>query len=172
MSNTLSEYPYIESQGVDKRQLKLQHICLQLAALGHNCHMNIDRSYLSVADSLLRNYSQHRRLLADYRCPSDQRIQDFLNDYLQRNGVDSNINLPGETFSLLLPGLAREISLPYAGNRHYSSRSESRRGYCIIPGVIVAPRWVSSTSSKGGCLFPGTSVPSRSRRMPNCCRPR
>jgi hypothetical protein len=137
MSNTLSEYPYIESQGVDKRQLKLQHICLQLAALGHNCHMNIDRSYLSVADSLLRNYSQHRRLLADYRCPSDQRIQDFLNDYLQRNGVDSNINLPGETFSLLLPGLAREISLPYAGNRYQSPLLESFR---VAQGVLHNPR--------------------------------
>ena len=134
---TLSEYPFIESQGADKRQLKLQHICLQLAALGHNCHMNIDRSYLSVADSLLRNYSQHRRLLADYRCPSDQRIQDFLNDYLQRNGVDININLPGETFSLLQPGLAREISLPYAGNRYQSPLLESFR---VAQGVLHNPR--------------------------------
>jgi len=137
MSMSLSEYPFLENQGVDKRQLKLQHICLQLAALGHHCHMNIDRSYLSVADSLLRNYSQHRRLLADYRCPSDKRIQDFLNDYLQRNGVDININLPGETFSLLQPGLAREISLPYAENRYQSPLLESFR---VAQGVLHNPR--------------------------------
>jgi hypothetical protein len=32
-----------------------------------------------IADDLLRNYRQHRRLLQGYRCPADRRIQDFLN---------------------------------------------------------------------------------------------
>jgi len=110
---------------------------MQLAALGHQCQMNTDRSYLSVAGSLLRNYSQHRRLLADYRCPADQRIQDFLNDYLARNGVDSTINLPGETFSLLQPGLAREISLPYSANYYQSPLLES---YRVAQGVLHNPK--------------------------------
>ena len=50
-----SHYLQPERRGVDKRQLTLQHICLQLAALGHDCNMTTDRSLLSVSDSLLRN---------------------------------------------------------------------------------------------------------------------
>jgi len=134
---TKNRYTLEERRGVDKRQLKLQHICLQLAALGHNCQMNTDRSYLSVADSLLRNYSQHRRLLADYRCPSDKRIQDFLNQYLQRNGVEARIYLPGETFSLLQPGLAREISLPFATGHYKSPLLDS---YRVKQGVLHNPK--------------------------------
>ena len=137
MSVTVNQYTQLDRRGIDKRQLKLQHICLQLAALGHHCQMDTDRSYLSVADSLLRNYSQHRRLLADYRCPADRRIQDFLNDYLRRNGVDTTINLPGETFSLLKAGLAREMSLPYAENRYQSPLLES---YRVIQGVLHNPK--------------------------------
>lgn len=137
MSTITHTYSRPERRAVDKRRLKLQHICLQLAALGHPCQMNTDRSYLSVADSLLKNYGQHRRLLADYRCPADRRIQDFLNGYFQRNGVAADINLPGETFALLQPGLAREMSLPFAGNHHKSPLLES---YRVKQGVLHNPK--------------------------------
>ncbi len=137
MSVKQKQYTQPERRGVDKRQLTLQHICLQLAALGHNCTMNTDRSYLSVADSLLRNYGQQRRLLADYRCPADQRIQNFLNDYLQRNGVDTTINLPGETFSLLQAGLAREMSLPFSDDHYQSPLLDS---YRLVQGVLHNPK--------------------------------
>ena len=126
-----------ERRGLDKRQLKLQHICMQLATLGYHCPMDADRGYLSVADGLLRNYSQHRRLLVDYRCPADQRIQNFLNDYLRRNGVDASISLPGETFSLLQAGLAREMSLPSDSNHYQSPLLES---YRVAQGVLHNPK--------------------------------
>lgn len=125
-----------ERRGVDKRQLTLQHICLQFAALGHDCQMTKDRSFLSVSYSLLRNYNQHRRLLVDYRSPADQRIQNFLNDYFQRNGVDTQINLPGETFNLHQAGLAREMSLPVSDNQYKSSLLES---YRVMQGVLHNP---------------------------------
>src|SRR5512136_1726234 len=82
-----------------KQLEELQHINLQLAALGQpTCEVEGDQQYLKIADSLLKNYSQQRRLLAKYRCPADQRIQDFLNAYLHENGLDAAISLPGETF--------------------------------------------------------------------------
>jgi len=130
-------YTRPERRAIDERQLKLQHICLQLASMGHPCQLNTDRSYLTVADSLLKNYGQHRRLLADYRCPADQRIQNFLNDYLKRNGVDTTINLPGETFTLQQPGLAREMSLPYSANYHQSPLLSS---YRVKQGVLHNPK--------------------------------
>lgn len=160
----LKEYTQPERRGIDQRLLKLQHICLQLAALGHHCQMNTDRSLLSVADSLLRNYSQHRRLLVDYRCPADQRIQDFLNNYLQRNGIDTTINLPGETFALLQPGLAREISLPYSENRYKSPLLES---YRVMQGVLHNPKSDRRTT-KGvfHIVEGGLPIPSDKRAVP------
>jgi hypothetical protein len=160
----VEEYSQPERRGVDKRQQRLQHICLQLAALGHSCQMNTDRSFLSVADSLLRNYNQHRRLLIDYRCPADQRIQDFLNDYLKRNGVDSYINLPGETFGLLQPGLAREMSLPFSENHYKSPLLES---YRLIQGVLHNPKSDRRTT-KGvfHIVEGGLPIPADKRAVP------
>ena len=164
MPENIDLYTQPERRSIDKRQLKLQHICMQLAALGHQCDLNMDRSYLSVADNILRNYRQHRRLLVDYRCPADQRIQDFLNDYFQRNGIDTSINLPGETFSLLQPGLAREISLPLSANRYQSPLLES---YRVIQGVLHNPKSDRRTT-KGvfHIVEGGLPIPADKRAVP------
>ncbi|MGR9052720.1 MAG: hypothetical protein ACU84J_08740 [Gammaproteobacteria bacterium] len=121
-----------------KRQEELQHINLQLAALGQpTCTVEEEQSYLKIADSLLKNYSQQRRLLAKYRCPADQRIQDFLNGYLNDNGIEGTIRLPGETFVLDRVGLARELSLPFQENEFHSAYVES---YRVQQGVLHNPR--------------------------------
>lgn len=137
-------YTLPERRSVDKRQVTLQHICLQLASLGHRCQFSSDHGYLSVADSLLKNYSAQRQLLAEYRCPADQRIQDFLNDYLQRNGVGSEISLPGITFNLNEEGIARELSLPFNSNYYKSDLVES---YRVAQGVLHNPKNDRRTTS-------------------------
>lgn len=130
------KYVQPERRAVDKRQVILQHICLQLASLGHKCQLTEDHSYLSVAKNLLKNYSEHRKLLAEYRCPADQRIEDFLNGYLSRNKVDQTVRLPGETFTLNEAGLARELSLPLYENKYESSLVSS---YRVAQGVLHNP---------------------------------
>jgi hypothetical protein len=136
MRNEQGVYIRPERRAVDERQIMLQHICLQLSALGHECQLSNDQAYLSVADSLLKNYSEHRRLLSEYRCPADQRIQGFLNDYLKRNGVDAAIELPGETFLLNEAGLARELSIPIQDDKYQSDILES---YRVLQGVLHNP---------------------------------
>ncbi|MGR9012368.1 MAG: hypothetical protein ACU83U_01875, partial [Gammaproteobacteria bacterium] len=122
----------------------LQHINLQLAALGQpTCEVENDPQYLEIAEGLLKNYSQQRRLLAltKYRCPADQRIQNFLNRYLTENDVNvdqsATINLPGETFVLEQKGLARELSLPFQNNEFHSAYIDS---YRIQQGVLHNPQ--------------------------------
>ncbi len=134
--NIQAKYTATERRSVDKRQVMLQNICLQLAALGHKCQLGSDRSYLKIAEGLLKNYSEHRRLLADYRCPADQRIQDYLNGYLARNGVDMEVSLPGETFTLNEPGFARELSVPLDSDHH---QSELLSSYRLKQGVLHNP---------------------------------
>ena len=121
-----------------KQLEELQHINLQLAALGQpTCEVEGDQPYLKIADSLLKNYSQQRRLLAKYRCPADQRIQDFLNTYLLENGLEASISLPGETFVLDRKGLARELSLPFQRNEFHSAYVDS---YRLRQGVLHNPQ--------------------------------
>jgi hypothetical protein len=144
-----------------ERQLNLQSICMQLAALGHQCEEAHHPGHLSMTNSVLRNYSQHRRLLIDYRCPADQRIQDFLCDYLVRNAVDTNISLPDDTFLLLQAGLAREISLPFAENQHHSPLLDS---YRVRQGVLHNPKSDRRTTqgvfhiAEGGLPVPSDKV--------------
>lgn len=136
--NSKTNFTLPERRSVDQRQTRLQHICLQLASLGHRCQLSTDRGYLSVADSLLKTHTAQRQLLSEYRSPADTRIQDFLNDYLKRNGVeDVEIKLPGETFNLNEPGIARELSLPFDSDVYKSDLIES---YRILNGVLHNPR--------------------------------
>lgn len=137
-------YTRPERRAIDDRQVILQNICLQLSALGHKCQLSTDQGYLSVANSLLKNYSAHRKLLAEYRCPADQRIQDFLNAYFNRNGVDIKVRLPGETFVLNEAGLARELSLPLSENIYKSDLIES---YRVMQGVLHNPKSDRRTTS-------------------------
>ena len=134
----LSAIPAGFTSATQKQLEELQYINLQLAALCQpTCDVEGDQQYLKVADSLLKNYSQQRRLLANYRCPADQRIQDFLNSYLLENGIDVAINLPGETFVLERKGLARELSLPFQKNEFHSDYVDS---YRMRQGVLHNPK--------------------------------
>ena len=142
--NSPANYTFPDRRSIDKRQIALQHICLQLASLGHRCQLSSEQSYLAVADSLLKNYSAQRQILAEYRCPADQRIQDFLNNYLHLNAVDVEIKLPGETFNLNEKGIARELSLPYDGNTYKSHLVDS---YCLIQAVLHNPTNDQRTTS-------------------------
>ncbi|WP_411725581.1 hypothetical protein [Methyloglobulus sp.] len=134
----VSMMPTEISQKKDRRQQKYHHINLQLAALGQpTCEMDDDRQYLNIADGLLKKYAQQRRLLAQYRCPADQRIGDFLNRYLSSNSINETIRIPGETFVLEQKGLARELSLPYQGDEFHSAYIDS---YRIQQGVLHNPQ--------------------------------
>lgn len=119
-----------------ERRKRIRQINLQLAAMGQPLPHEGDDDLLDVADDLLRNYRQHRRLLRDYRCPSDQRIQDFVNDYLARNDVALRIQLPAAPFILDRPGLAAELSLPVDGDRFESAYLTS---YRVRQGVLHNP---------------------------------
>ena len=54
---------------------------------------------------LFSRQKETMRLLANYLCPSDWRVQNFLRDYLYDTGIE--VRLPSRTFVLNQPGLAR-----------------------------------------------------------------
>lgn len=81
--------------------------------------------------------AQHQekdRLLGQYLCPADQRIQTFLYDYLQDVPVP---RLPLRTFTLDRPGLARVLSLPVDRDDFASDIINS---YRVKQGVLHNPK--------------------------------
>jgi hypothetical protein len=79
-------------------------------------------------------YQEKERLLGQYLCPADQRIQSFLYDYLQDLPVP---RLPLRTFTLDRPGLARVLSLPVDRDDFTSAIINS---YRVKQGVLHNPK--------------------------------
>ena len=109
-----------------------QYINLKLAALGQPVHGTAeDAQFVEMAAPLLRNHQQKNRLLKDYSCPADKRIEDFLSDY-----VGAAVKLPS-SFILDREGLARALSLPADRD---TFTSELGTSYRVKQGVLHNPK--------------------------------
>lgn len=138
----------------------IQYINLKLAFIGEPAvAVAGDAEYIELLSDLLQHHQQTDRLLADYLCPVDQRIQSFLNDYLR--DVDVPVRLPNHTFVLDRHGLARVLSLPATGDEFESDIVHS---YRIRQGVLHNPRSDRRTTqgifhvAEGGLPVPDDKV--------------
>lgn len=89
---------------------------------------------IGLAEPLLARQRELSRRLSDRLCPADQRIQDFLDDYLADTSVQPQ--LPHQTLILDQPGLARGLSLPSDGDEFHSPLLSS---YRLANGVLHNP---------------------------------
>lgn len=115
---------------------KLQtYLNLKLAAIGCPTAQSIeDNGFAGLAESMLAHSRETSRLLSDYLCPADWRIQRFLEEYLYETG---NIpRLPAQTFVLDRHGLARALSLPSGSDEFVSGIVSS---YRVAQGVLHNP---------------------------------
>ncbi|WP_455221679.1 hypothetical protein [Kaarinaea lacus] len=142
------------------RKNRIRHINLQLAALGQEypgTKENSDDDFLRIADNLIRNYRLQKTQLEEYRCPADERIQNFLNRYFAQHGQALAPALPKSSFILDRPRLAEDLSLPLLGDKFVSSYVES---YRVKQGVLHNPRHDRRTTKgvfhlvEGGLIIP------------------
>ena len=127
--------PTLSQNTSDLNRKLLSYINVKLALLGTSAPVDSsDGEFTEIASALIARYREEERLLASYLCPSDQRIQTFLYDYLQDIPV---AKLPNRTFVLDRPGLARVLSLPI-------DRDELSLGiihsYRVKQGVLHNPK--------------------------------
>ncbi len=114
----------------------LQYINLKLASLGcPTVASETDAEFEELATALLLHHRETNRLLADYLCPADQRIQSFLDDYLKNASVSPK--LPGQTLVLDRHGLAKVMSLPPDRDFFISDIVSS---YRVRQGVLHNPK--------------------------------
>src|ERR1035441_2435364 len=113
----------------------IRYINLKLALLGFpTVAASSDPEFEEMTAAVLQRQHETDRLLADYLCPADQRIQVFLNAYLKETGLA--IKLPGRTFVLDRYGLARVLSLPPDRDEF---TSEHVRSYRVKQGALHHP---------------------------------
>ncbi|MFW5754293.1 MAG: hypothetical protein ACOCV9_05770 [Marinilabiliaceae bacterium] len=99
---------------VPKPKRIIEYINLKLAALGYP-YFQTDSSrkdFLELANDLIKNYREKNRLLSSYLCPADQRVQNFLDNYLEEFKDKVDFHLPSETFIADRHGVSRALSLP------------------------------------------------------------
>jgi hypothetical protein len=87
-----------------------------------------------IFSTLIAQYREKERLLANHLCPVDGRIQTYLYDYLQEVPV---ARLPLRTLVLDRPGMARALSLPVDRDEFLSDIVSS---YRVKQGVLHNPR--------------------------------
>ena len=99
-----------------------------------------NNSALLLSRSLIKEYREKVRLLRGHLCPTDKRIQDFLNRLL---GPDRP-SIPTESFVLDRHGLARITSLPLNKDKFSSKIISSHR---VAQGVLHNPSRDRRTTS-------------------------
>jgi len=141
-----------------RRRLQL-YINLKLASSGQpTCAGEWDAELLHVSQGLLQSYREKNRLLSDYLCPADRRIQDFLNRYLRDVALPDQPRLPSNTMVLDRHGVARELSLPLGKDE---LASEIVSSYRVRQGVLHNPASDRRTTkgsfhvAEGGLPVPG-----------------
>ncbi|MFO8042825.1 MAG: hypothetical protein R6U25_06470 [Alkalispirochaeta sp.] len=114
----------------------ISYINFKLATHGLSNVPEASESMLDMAGGMVRNFREKNRLLEDYLPPADQRVQQFLDDYL--GGLEDNVpRIPGNSFVLDRYGLAREMSIPpYRDSYH----TEGISSYRTKQGVLHNPK--------------------------------
>ncbi len=143
----------------ERRRLHL-YINLKLASSGQpydNGGRGRD-SFLEIAQNLLQSYREKNRLLSNYLCPADSRIQQFIHHYLNDLELDNEPRLPVQSFILDRHGIARELSLPADGDEF---RSDIVSSFRVRQGVLHNPASDRRTTkgsfhiAEGGLPIPG-----------------
>ena len=113
----------------------IAHINVKLALIGcPPVAIEGNKEFSEIVSAMAGQSREKDRLLGQYLCPVDQRIQTFLYDYLQDVPVTK---LPSRTFTLDRAGLARVLSLPIDRD---DFSSEIINSYRVANGVLHNPK--------------------------------
>lgn len=118
-----------------------------------------DAGEIGLVEPLLARQRELSRRLSGRLCPADQRIQDFLDDYLA--DAITQPKLPRGTLILDQPGLARGLSLPVDGDEFHSELLSS---YRLANGVLHNPKNDRRTTAgvfhvcEGGTSIPDDKI--------------
>jgi len=148
----------VESPEDERQKLQL-YINLKLGSSGQpTCVPEEVERFFGISRDLLKSYREKNRLLSEYHCWADQRIQNFLTRYFEDLALDPFPTLPTQSFILDRHGVARELSLPMGEDEFHSEIISS---YRVRQGVLHNPASDRRTTkgsfhiAEGGLPIPG-----------------
>ncbi len=143
---------------IPKPKRMREYINLKLAALGQPYYQSETKTaFLELANDLILNHKEKNRLLSSYLCPADQRIQNFLDNYLAEFKEDLSPRIPSNSFIIDSHGIARALSLPTDKDAFTSDIVSS---YRLKQGVLNNPKYDRRTTqgvfhvAEGGLPIP------------------
>ena len=127
----------------DRREM-IEYINLQLAAIGQPIFQDNEESevklasakFMNITQDMVASFREKTRLLGSHRSPVDQRIQNFIDDYLKDVKTPDMCQLPTETLVLSQQGLARELSLSPDSNSFHGKYIST---YRVKQGILNNP---------------------------------
>ncbi len=136
----------MNNRQLNNREELIFYINFKLAALGQpyftgQTTSQIDsftnsEKFIGLTRHHIQDYQEKTRLLSDYLCPADRRIQNFIDRYLKGIDFTPSLLLPNKTFILDQEGLARELSLQPDKNEF---KNEYLETYRIKQGILHNP---------------------------------
>jgi len=100
-----------------------------------------EESFLRLVEPILKSYQEQQHTLSTKGlelCPADQRIQNFLNSYLEDTDTDvPTPKLPVRQFKMDRHGLAKMLSLPKGEDKYINNYISS---YRVSQGVVHNPK--------------------------------
>jgi hypothetical protein len=148
------------------RQNQLRQVNFKLIAQGLTPFEDGDGEFTGIARNFLEGFREKARLLSEYRCPADRRIEDYLQAHFADLALPWKPRLPAPTLVLDEAGLARQLSLPAEGDKFTSPLLES---YRIRNGVLNNPK--SDRRTTEGTFHVaegGLPVPGNKKSVPKC----
>lgn len=116
MKNLKETIGYIdpEQANPDSKDNIIHYINIKLSALDLPIYgKDQDNPFLELGKSLLATAKAKDRLLADYMCPVDKHIHQFVDGFFKKHGIDEDQSwLPRQSFVLDRHGIARALSIP------------------------------------------------------------
>ncbi|MBF0198189.1 MAG: hypothetical protein HQL32_10785 [Planctomycetes bacterium] len=121
----------------EERDRIIRYLNLKMSSLGLPTYNKEGFEDMEIAHDLIESFKAKNRLLSNYLCPVDQRIQDFLDSYLENSDLPVKPRLPGQTLILDRYGLARQLSIAPDKNEYITDIVNT---YRIKQGVLNNPR--------------------------------
>mmetsp|Transcript_411 Transcript_411/g.861 ORF Transcript_411/g.861 Transcript_411/m.861 type:complete len:1323 (-) Transcript_411:325-4293(-) len=141
LAKKLDQIGYLEDENEMDDPFLQAYVNLKLAAVGAKLPPMKPREeyFMRLVDPILKSYQEMQHKLEDGShklCPADQRIQNFLNNYLGDLGEEIP-QIPSRQLKLDRHGLAKVLSLPKGGDLFQDDRMSS---YRVFQGVLHNPR--------------------------------
>ncbi|NLT51186.1 MAG: hypothetical protein GXX85_09740 [Ignavibacteria bacterium] len=128
------------ASGIKRSDTKklIQYINLKLVAISQPAFQGAsDNKFLDIAKDLIENHKEKNRLLSNYLCPADLRIQNFLKSYFEDLDDVPEFSLPTNSFVLDRHGIARVLSIPPDKDEFVSDIISS---YRLKQGILHNPK--------------------------------